>query len=119
MLTLFFSVSVASILTEMPGATCSHSGLAGACGGVNSGGWPVSFAIRRASRPHKDSDGRNTSVGHETKERMIGRSILAYAFFPLLEAQPIDQARVALFEMPKLRPCKANFFIGHFEESVV
>ena len=50
---------------------------------------------------------------------MIGRSILAYAFFPLLEAQPIDQARVALFEMPKLRPCKANFFIGHFEESVV
>ena len=31
----------------------------------------------------------------------------------------IDQARVALFEMPKLSSCKANFFIGHFEESVV
>ena len=44
-------------------------------GAGNSGSPPVSAAIRRARRSQSDADGRSTSVGQETKESMIGRSV--------------------------------------------
>src|SRR5215467_9454063 len=75
MLTRFFRASVASNLTETPGAASFHSGCAG-----NFGGWTtvvasVSWASLCSTRSHKDVDGRSTSVGHDTKEPMMGRSV--------------------------------------------
>src|SRR5260370_26821066 len=75
MLTQLFSVSVASFLQEIPGATSSHSGLAGSCTGGKTGSLPVSSAIRCASEPHRDADGRSTSVGQETKDPITGPSV--------------------------------------------
>ena len=74
MLTRFFSVSVASSLQEIPGATSFHSGSAQRGSTGTTGAPAVSAAIRRARRPQSDADGRRTSIGQETKESMIGRS---------------------------------------------
>src|SRR6266852_4577321 len=71
MLTQLFSVSVASFLQEIPGATSSHSGLAGSCNGGKTCSLPVSSAIRCASGPHREADGRSTSVGQETKDGSV------------------------------------------------
>src|SRR5260370_2965939 len=75
MLTRFLSVSVASSLQEMPRATSSHSGLAGSCDGGKTGSLPVSSAIRCASGPHRDADGRSTLVGQETKNPLSVRNL--------------------------------------------
>ena len=75
MLTLSFSVFLASILTWIPGAASSHSGLTGASNGGTNGCVAVSLAIRFASRPHSDSAGRNTSVDQPTNELTMGRSV--------------------------------------------
>jgi len=63
MLTRFFSVSVASTLQEMPGATSFHSGSAHRGGTTGTtGAPPVSAAIRCPRRPQSDADGRSTSI---------------------------------------------------------
>ena len=72
MLTLAFSALVASTLTWIPGAASSHAGFAGPSKGGTNGCVAVSLAIRSASRPHKDSAGRNTSVEPPTNERSMG-----------------------------------------------
>jgi hypothetical protein len=61
MLTRFVSGSVASSLVEMPGATSFHSGSIqrGEAGAIGSP--PVSAAMRRASRPQSEVEGRSTS----------------------------------------------------------
>ena len=67
-------VFLASILTWIPGAASSHSGLTGASKGGTNGRVAASPAIRFASRPHSDAAGRNTSVGQPTNELIIARS---------------------------------------------
>ena len=67
MLTRCLSVSVASSLHSIPGATCSHSGSDHCRAGGGTGSFPVSSAIRSARRACSDVVGRSTSVGQETK----------------------------------------------------
>src|SRR5712671_743902 len=75
MLTRCLSMSVASSLHSMPGATCSHSGSDHCCCGVSTGSFPVSSAMRRASRACSDVVGRSTSVGQETNLSTTGRRL--------------------------------------------
>ena len=72
---LSFPVFLASILTWIPGAASSHSGLSGVSVGGTNGRVSVSLAIRFASWSHRDSAGRNTSVDQPTNERTMGRSV--------------------------------------------
>src|SRR5258707_1384018 len=66
MLTRCLSVSVASSLHSMPGATSSHSGSDHRPAGGGTGCFPVSLAIRSARRVCSDVVGRSTSVGQQT-----------------------------------------------------
>src|SRR5438874_7290980 len=75
MLTRCLSMSIASSLHSIPGATCSHSG-SDHCGcGVSTGSFPVSSAMRRASRACSDVVGRSTSVGQGTNLSTTGRRL--------------------------------------------
>ena len=75
MLTRCRSVSVASSLHSIPGATCSHSGSDHCRAGGSTGGLPVSSAIRSARRACSDVVGRSTSVGQETNRSTTGRRL--------------------------------------------
>jgi hypothetical protein len=66
MLTRCISVSVASSLHSIPGATCSHSGSDHCGAGGSTGSWLVSSAMRSANRVCSELVGRRTSVGQET-----------------------------------------------------
>ena len=75
MLTRCRSVSVASRLHSIPGATCSHSGSDHCRAGGGTGCFPVSSAIRSARRACSDVVGRSTSVGQETNRSITGRRL--------------------------------------------
>src|SRR3546814_14526848 len=75
MLTRCRSVSVASSLHSIPGATGSHSGSDHRRGGGGTGCCPVSPAMRSARRACSDVVGRSTSVGQATNRSTTGRRL--------------------------------------------
>ena len=107
MLTRFFSVSVASSLQEIPGATSFHSGSAHRGGTGTTGSPPVSAAIRRARRPQSDADGRSTlpeveglvGVTRNSRQKWAVRAMV-HAFFSLLEPQPVNRSGPRLVHDP-------------------
>src|SRR6185369_5100361 len=72
MLTRSCSISVASSLQEMPGATSSHSGPARHAGAGTNGSSPVSAAIRRERASHSEGDGFSESAGDVTRTSIVG-----------------------------------------------
>src|SRR4030095_8552855 len=75
MLTRSCSLSVASSLQEMPGATSSHFDSVRPSGAGTNGSLPVSAAMRRASSPHSGVDGLRRSAGDDTTSMVVGNGV--------------------------------------------